>query len=184
MTFPKGLSLSAEQAEAVRGMLVSSAPGYPYPWGGLEEELARQGSPGLQLLGYGSLVNRVSAARTLSRQVLRTMEPAVAFGARRIFNYVLPRDSERYGPPEEPDGRAALNVRITGEPSDALNGVLITIPIDEVPALREREVGYELAPAPCLPWPTRSERPFSAYILSCPDGGRFVDNILKPHTEY
>lgn len=165
------LAVSAEQGDAVSRMMdaAQQATTYPYPWDTLEGDLANQERSRLFLLGYGSLTNRTSAGHTL-RDVMGV--PAVAFGVRRIFNYLIPKSNTRYGRSANPEERAALNVVPTGRAEDMVNGVLIEVPPLDVTALRGREIGYDLIPVACIRWHEREEPPFLGHILHCPDEPR------------
>lgn len=161
---------------------------FRYPWDGLEQHLKSTHRSGLPFVGYGSLLNKESAALTLSRQTLEARQPVVAFGALRVFNYVMPPSVKRYGEVSLGLNRAALNVRLTARPEHALNAVRIDIPFDGIGALRDRENGYDLAPLACIPWEMPDQPPFIAYILSCPEESDVAisktDNSLLPHKRY
>lgn len=147
-----------------------------YPWPGLEKAVRRRG---LTLVGYGSLINAESAAMTLSEAALATAAPCIAFGGRRVFDSRMERISDRYDGPAGPDERAALNVRVTSEMGDLFNGVVLTIGPSDVPALREREEGYDLAPVACIPW-QRGSAAFPAWVLS----NARSDRSIQPHPRY
>ena len=157
-------------------------PTYPYPWDGLETDLARA-RQSLWLLGYGSLLNSASAAQTLTTDV---REPAIAFGAQRIFNYEMTGRTLRYGPPETPHARGLLNVNVTGRFDDMVNGLIIKTPPSDIPALRGREVGYELVAVACMYWHRREDPPFLAYTLQRPENAQDGDmaESLEPHRMY
>lgn len=165
------LGVSAAQSDAVSRMMdaANQAARYPYPWDTLEGDLANQEPSRLVLLAYGSLTNRASAGHTL-RNV--TGVPAVAFGVRRIFNYLIPKSNTRYGRPANPEERAALNVVPTGRAEDMVNGVVIAVSPPDLTALKAREVGYDLIPVACVRWHEREEPPFLGHILHCPDEPR------------
>jgi len=155
------VTLPEEAADSLRRALgeLAGHPRHAYPWAGLEG--------GVRLVGYGSLLNAASAARTLT--TARRGLPIVAFGARRLFDYVMTPGAEgRYGTPPDPRARAALNVRLTGALGDAVNGLLFDVPAGDVEALRLREIDYDLEPVVCLPWQRFDESPFVAHILTCP----------------
>jgi cation transport regulator ChaC len=179
--------LSPEQTRAVARKLTEAlqAPSYRYPWRGLEEDLVHRQQSALRLLGYGSLVNAPSAARTLTEG---TRAPAIAFGARRLFNYEISDRQSRYGPVAHSLARAALNVSVTGRPEDRVNGVIIEVARSDIPALRQRERGYDLRPVACIPWADKNEAPFLAYILECPDEPRegevHTSEGIEPHHTY
>lgn len=173
-----GMSLSATAAAALEQALgqLSAHPVYPYPWSALEG--------GISLVGYGSLLNPASAARTLT-PTPEPLRPVVAFGVRRLFEYNMgERALGRYGESPNPLARAALNVRITRAASDAANALLFPIPASDIEALRGREIGYDLVPVVCLPWERFEEPPFVAYILACPPGSPYVSDQALPHPFY
>jgi len=163
-----------------------TAPAFVYPWPNLESDLARSAREQLRIIGYGSLVNAGSAGRTLSSE---HRLPVVAAGARRLFNYLMDPIPERYGPLQRPAARAALNVRVTYDPDDVLNGVLTHVPREEIPAFRARETGYDLVPIPFVPWSAPTSDPDVAYVLEAPEGvprnGRVrTRSDLEPHPAY
>ncbi len=165
---------------------LSSRPSIVYPWAGLEARLATERRP-LGLVGYGSLMNAASAARTLRPGAER--RPVVAFGARRLFNYAMPDEAlARLGGRRGGRARAALNVYPTGDPLDAVNGVYLEVPAEDVPALRARERGYDLRAVACLSWDARGGGPFVGHVLCAPDaprsGERHTDDTLEPQPEY
>jgi hypothetical protein len=163
-----------------------SSPGHPYPWDGLEDELERNGNP-LRLVAYGSLMNTASAAGTL-QATRQAGEPVLALGVRRVFNYIMPESSlGRFGPRPDPDGRAALNVYLTPNLADVVNGLCLEVETGDLTALRNREKGYSLLPVVCLCWHQPTAPPYVAHILGVPDnleGKQFTDDTLRPHREY
>lgn len=143
-------------------------PTYSFPWEGLEGSLGEDNP--LLLVGYGSLLSEASAALTIrTGKIQRTA--CIAYGCRRIYNYEMPATvRERRKVPENSVYRAALNVEITEDPSDFINGILTTVCAADLPALRQRELGYDLKPVACLPWAASpEEKPFYAYVLSAPE---------------
>jgi hypothetical protein len=164
----------------------AASPGYVYPWHGLEGDLERLGQQ-LLLVGYGSLMNAVSAGQTLRTSPGR--RPVVAFGARRVFNYAMAEMSlARYGPCNNAQQVAALNVYRSDSVADMVNGVCLAVAVGEVPALRQRETGYDLFPVPCLWWNVVGAIPFVAHVLGAPDephsGPRYTGDDLQPHPVY
>src|SRR6266542_6439025 len=153
------MTLPAAAVAALQRALdeLRSQPAYVYPWAGL--------TGGVRLVGYGSLLNAASAARTLAPGGAR--RPVLAFGARRLFDCEMSAGAlQRYGAGADSRGGAALNVRITSVIGDAVNGILFDIPAAEIEALRVRETGYDLAPVICSPWEQFDETPFVAHILT------------------
>ena len=163
---------------------------FPYPWTGLEAFIATLPGQTLPFVGYGSLINSSSASITIHNPGT-TRTPWLAFGCKRIFNYEMPPAAlSRYGSPRTPFERAALNVQVTHDCNDLVNGVLITLSADDVAALRTREVGYDFLPVVTLPWDGAEDaEPTVGYILSAPDVAakpewQIVNNRLLPHPAY
>jgi hypothetical protein len=185
-----GIQLGAEQTKTILHMMGEAAkePKYRYPWERLEENLEARSVSEIAVVGYGSLVNGASAGQTLSERSLATSRPVIAFGARRLFNYEIPSDVDRYAPAIHPLAGAALNALPTGKIEDIVNGIVMKLPLTDIPAIRGREVGYDLIPVVCLEWNNPEKPPFLAYILCCFDeerGGIRRTNIkLEPHQGY
>jgi hypothetical protein len=159
---------------------VLQTPHFPYPWSGLTEFLRSS----LPLVGYGSLLNQTSAQRTIRAGTRRL--PVLAFGGQRVFDYVMPvATQQRYGG-ESRDAKAigVLNVHPTGSRTDWFNGVLTDVPVGDIPALRERELNYDLVPVMCVGYPTEVLAPTLAYTLACPRGSPSQDATLRPHRAY
>jgi hypothetical protein len=163
-------------------------PTYRYPWDTLEEDLKDRHISEITVIGYGSLVNSASVALTLSEQSLATCQPVIAFGARRLFNYNMPLDLDRYAPPIHPLARAALNVRLTGNVDDVVNGIAMKLSPADISKMREREVEYDLVPVVCHRWNELEKPPFLAHILCCfdefRDGKRHTNDKIEPHRQY
>lgn len=171
------------------GLKTLDGTGFVYPWKGLEEEVAKTVERKLLLVGYGSLLNRDSAARTIKDTPREGHPPVLALGARRVFNYVIPDARlKSYGGNFSPRERAALNVDYTRSPEDALNGRLLTVAPTDFAALRDREVGYDLRPVVCVRWGAWNTQPFTAYVLVAAEGARagrtVIDNDALPHPLY
>jgi hypothetical protein len=162
---------------------------YEYPWRGFETDLRESGRKTIRLFGYGSLLNLESALRTFPGTAER-FTPALAFGIVRLFNFEMPEAvRRRYTLFKNPLERGLLNARVTGFMTDVANGVLVDVGIDEIQALRTREVGYDLRPLVCVPWERGSEAvPVLAYVLTCPDrlweGRPLTNRELSPHRGY
>lgn len=186
-----GRKVTAVQAGRLAALIVSlrCQTGYAYPWDELTEEMLREGRSHLALVGYGSLISVTSAARTITSAPPGGYEPVIAFGVSRLFNYEMPPEAlKRYGTPVDSPARAALNVRVTYDLRDAINGVLVQVIADDIPSLRDREPGYDLRPVVCLPWNDLDADPFVAYVLAAPDGIRsgrtFTSSTIEPHGNY
>lgn len=146
----------------------------PWPWDGLEQRLiavarreqacnsadvvttadAMVRPPCLHLIGYGSLLNPESARVTIPGTPPGGHPPVLAFGARRIFNYVISNEAalRRYGALPVGRERAALNAERTGQVEDIINGRLLDVPLADLDALRQREFGYDLEPVIWRGW--------------------------------
>lgn len=184
LTLPGGVAVPAVAVEALQKLkrALDGAPWYRYPWEGLEDELVQSGQEEVSLLGYGSLVSRTSAALTVTSQ---DRVAAIGFGIRRVFNYEIPADNPRYPPTGDAAARAALNVRMTDTVEDAVNGVLLDVPLADIDPLRKREVAYDLLQIPCLPWGELERDPTPAWVVRSPEDGRGrTNNTLTPHPDY
>ena len=165
----------------------SDVPGFKYPWEDLEERLYEHAAARIYLVGYGSLLNPESAARSVRNTPSDGHPPVVAVGARRVFNYRMPDGIfERYGVEPGARDRAALNAEPAAE--SVLNGRLIELALADLPNLRVRETAYDLEPVTCLPWNKPNTAPFTAFVLCCKyefwEGQRYVDNALMPFKPY
>lgn len=148
-----------------------------YPWDGLEGLMEATGLEAFDLVGYGSLLEPDSARRTVPDTPPDGHQPVLAYGARRIFNYVMPSFVvERYGLPPDTDRCAALNSTWTGALTDGFNARLIPVRIADVEPLRSREVNYDLAPVVWRPWDDPTAPPRLAYTLAATDRP-FVDVV-------
>jgi hypothetical protein len=160
---------------------------FEYPWNGLEEAVAKLQERKLLLVGYGSLLNRDSAARTIKDTPREGHPPVLALGAWRFFNYVMSEALlKSYGGNFSPRERAALNVDYTRSPADALS--LLTVAPADIAALRKREFGYDLRPVACVRLGEWEAEPFIAYVLVAAKGTRgdrqVIDNDALPHPLY
>lgn len=180
---------SATLARLQAGLKTLDGAGFEYPWNGLEEAVAKMPEGKLLLVGYGSLLNRDSTARTIKDTPAEGYPPVLALGARRVFNYVIPEARlKAYGGNFPPRERAALNVDYTRSAADAINGRLLTVAPADIAALREREFGYDLRPVICIRWGDWEAAPFTAYVLVAAQrtrgGQRVIDDDALPHPLY
>jgi hypothetical protein len=163
--------------------------GFAYPWDGLEEKILSSPEKSVKLLGYGSLLNLQSAVTTIPGAARQEFAPALAVGAKRVFDYAMPDDliRKRGGDVNGPE-KAALNVRFTGHTDDILNGRILLIGVADVAALRTREYGYNLRPVRCIPWHAPDSEPFVAYVLAAESemagDRRVLDSGLLPNLPY
>jgi len=184
------LDLTDDQRRRIESALAETdaRPSFRYPWDGLEQELVANGGGSLPMVGYGSLVNLDSAARTLGPGSLATARSIVCFGVRRVFDYDKSAGRTDVEYAEDVIARAALNVRMTNDTADALNGLLFDMAHQDVQAMRERELGYDLLPVSCFSWEALDLPAAPAWILSAPDeprgGSVFANSKLTPDVEY
>lgn len=171
------------------GLAGRETAGFVYPWAGLEDLVVHWPNDGLPLIGYGSLMNPASAARTIKDVPSVDHPPVLAAGARRIFHYAMSAGYMTvYGRPHEPREVAALNMMHTGSADDVFNGRLLYVSGSDIPALREREGGYDLKPVVCLPWGDWTGAVVRGFILTVStagaDGRSLIDNTALPFPPY
>ncbi len=162
-------------------MKLEHIPYFRYPWAGAEAYLTSVGADKLRLLSYGSLMNPTSAALTISVDLQMSSEPAIGYGIRRIFNYRMSAEGfERHGNPYTEKHVAALNVLSTGNPEDAVNGLILHVPVFSLDELRKREIGYDLVPITAEHWELRRSISEPVFSLECSD----TDQTIVPHLQY
>jgi hypothetical protein len=118
-----------------------------YYWPHWPVFLKEQGST--EFIVYGTLINKMSASRTLNQSEDRSS--VHAFGVRRVFNFVLEEQNYvenggLYRRSDFENHKATLNVQETGEKQDIVNGVLMKVTEEGFDALAEREAGYDIIP--------------------------------------
>ena len=118
-----------------------------YIWPNWPEFLRRQGSAAF--VGYGTLINKASASRTLDQS--GEQRAVNAFGVRRVFNFALEDGNYidhggLYRRSMFESHIATLNVRETGNNEDIVNCVLMRVSEDGFDGLAEREAGYDIIP--------------------------------------
>lgn len=152
-----------------------------YPWA----ELFDSGIKTIPIFAYGSLVDPKSAASSFQFTKVN-MKYVIATGVRRVFNYLMPdRHLERWGVELFGNQKAALNLEITNEPEDRVNGVLIEIDTRDFQSLLKREEGYDLLQVNATEWPegqsNASEHPYA--FIAAPDS-QYVDHAIDPVPGY
>lgn len=191
LTSEKRLQELSCQATEASHYLLQGVSSYKWPFGkALYEALESSDQETILIFSYGSLMNEDSAQRTLSAETLKTREPAIAFGVERVFDY--DPTSSALGPPKDPHARAMLNVRPTGNPADFANGVVVEMPIADVKALCQREVGYDLIPVVITYWEDAKKDRYPtfqvAYTFSSPNEPRngkiYTNSQILPRPEY
>ncbi len=103
------------------------------------------------IFGYGSLMNKVSAARSMKSEAVESMQPVVAFGVKRLFNYKV-TDPSRWGPDQNRKERAMLNLAQTVNIGSMANGVILEVDAQDLSSLVARETGYDLVPILVASW--------------------------------
>lgn len=181
----------ANEAERWEKTVNNQYPVYKYP-ADAKQMVEKSADGKILIFGYGSLVNPESAARTLSVDAMKTYQPAVAFGMKRTFDRKV-TNTDRWGPRERPSDVGMLNVFKTGDHLDALNGVTFEVNQEDLRALIEREIGYDLVPIPIVRWqeavdPNDTPDFQIAYVFLSPeeerDGKVYVDPCVNPVPGY
>ncbi len=150
-------------------------------------ELVQQqfGNKKVPIFGYGSLMNVESARQSMKVDAIASMQPVVAFGVKRIFNYTA-KYAHRWGNLHSNE-RAMLNLIPTYNTSSIANGVVIEVDDDDLVQLIKREVGYDLIPVLVASWDEISAK---KPILNIRVAYTFVasselrKNMLYTHTRY
>lgn len=183
-------NLSQSLFREIEEALLVNTVKFPFPWESLAQYAESFPEKTIPIVGYGSLISEVSAAQTI-KEVGTKRTPCMAYGCRRVFNYRMPKAvAERYEVDSDSAERAALNVEVTGNASDVINGILIGLNCSDIPALLSREFGYDLKPVACLPWENfQNAKPSLAYVLSAPDVAakpewQVVDKAVLPEPAY
>jgi cation transport regulator ChaC len=126
-------------------------PFHAYPNEGHESipELFPNGK--VLVFGYGSLINRASLARSVKQPAVDTMQPAIAFGVKRIFNYKA-KHVVNWGENLDRKEKAMLNLVQTLNIATTANGVTVEVDADDLANLVKRETGYDLVPILVASW--------------------------------
>lgn len=152
---------------------LSTYPSYKYPNSKSQEILKKYPNGKVLLFGYGSLINVVSAARSVSPEAIQSMKPVVAFGLKRIFNYKASNVS-RWGPDLNENEKAMLNVEPKTTYNHIINGIVMEVGPEDLAQLIQRETGYDLVPVLVADWDevisqNRSVNIKIAYTFLVPD---------------
>lgn len=136
----------------------------PYPNSNVEEILSQFPNDKVLIFGYGSLMNVPSAARTVSNEAISTMRPVVAFGLHRIFNYY---NNGKIASPDQNNERTYLNIYLTGDNRDWVNGVVIEVGAQDLRNLIHREEGYDLIPVVIMNWEeVENQNPYPRFEIA------------------
>lgn len=138
------------------------------------------------VFGYGSLMNKTSAARSMKPEAVESMQPVVAFGAKRIFNYYATK-VDHWGANPDPKERAMLNLAPSFDKTAVVNGVTLEVDEEDLANLVKRERGYDLVPILVASWSSVSSESTEvefkvAYTFVIPNELR--DNIAFSSTQF
>lgn len=129
---------------------LSTYPTFLYPNEEYTEIIDKYPEDQILIFGYGSLMNKASAKRSLNQEAIDSMKPVVALGFKRIFNYNVGQTT-RWGPIKDNE-RAMLNIQATPRYNQITNGVLIKVNAKDLENLVIRETGYDLIPILVADW--------------------------------
>lgn len=168
--------------------IIASQPIYYYPYKDLDKELKDKNITSLKLFVYGSLMNPESRKKTLAHNDLSQDRLAIAFGMQRLFNLDVPyKNGSNWGALSTPSSRGRLNVKITGNTDEFINGIVIDVPLEDLAALSEREEFYNLVPILTADWDAflHGKLNFStAYTLIAPGKPGITSNNILPRNGY
>lgn len=163
-------------------------PRYIYPYTDLAAELKAQGVSTLRLFIYGSLMDPQSRGGTLVHSNLTQEQTALAFGVQRLFNLdVAYKPGSKWGPLTTPASRGMLNIRVTDNADEFINGVIVEVALDDLPLLSKRETFYDLVPIITADWKSFLYGKFSfstAYILAAPEKPGITSATILPRDAY
>jgi hypothetical protein len=129
-----------------------------------------------------------SAGRTLSPEAMESRRPGLAFGIKRAFDRDVPiKPESRWGIPCDPMARGMLNIQPADKREDFVNGVLVDVPLEDLPKLLEREEGYDLIPVVVTEWKTylKGTPEFTiAYTLHASAESKYTNNAIYPRPGY
>ncbi len=160
---------------------------YPYPQ--IIEALQKEGKDSITIFSYGSLMDVASASRTLSSACLATRRPAIGYKIRRIFDRDVPlKPGSKWCQPAHDKARGMLNVLPTSSTDDFVNGVLIDVPLEDIPSVLFREEGYDLMPIIVQEWDVEQETvkgPYHiVYTFYAPQKGPYTSPEILPRPKY
>lgn len=126
-------------------------PFFTYPNENVESVLSHFPNGKIRVFGYGSLMNKISAGRSLKSSAVESMHPSIAFGVKRVFNYKA-TVTKHWGADQNKKEKAMLNLVQTLNIASVANGVTIEVDIEDFKRLVDRETGYDLVPILVAPW--------------------------------
>lgn len=126
-------------------------PFFQYPNDSYRSLVEHSPSGKVLIFGYGSLINKESAARSVNAAAIASMTLAIAFGVKRLFN-VKVSDPSRWGKNQNQKERAMLNLAQTLNIAAMANGVVFEVDATDLGRLVSREIGYDLVPILVASW--------------------------------
>lgn len=105
----------------------------------------------VRIFGYGSLINKASAGRSVKPEAVSSMRPVVAFGVKRVFNYKASK-TDHWGSDQHPKEKAMLNLIPSLNYASIVNGVVMDVDEEDLARLVQRETGYDLVPVLIASW--------------------------------
>lgn len=177
---------NSRSGEIGRLLSTSDRTWIDYPWYELKGELASTDANSFRMIGYGSLLDSLSAKSHIASGARNRV---LTFGLRRLFNYQMPDAFRRAWQINAGSNRtAALNVEVTHMATDTANGVLVHVAANEIDGMLEREQGYDLISVPFLPWSDPAADVEFAYVLSArrnsSSGAQFIRDDILPAVGY
>ncbi len=139
----------------------------------------------VDVLGYGSLVHP-DALRSISGGA--SGKVGKGYGLRRVFNFVMDEQGyTRYEKSEDPLLCGCLNIEISEDKKDMVNGIVVDITQDNIDAFIAREAGYNLLPIQISI--DGDEKSHSGYVLGLDEssakyGKQLKKNDLLPNEDY
>lgn len=132
---------------------LSTYPSLTYPNSNFQEILKKYPDGKVLIFGYGSLINANSAASSVSSEAVQSMQPVIALGFKRIFNYKAGTDiALKWGKNVPENERAMLNIDPTTTYNSIINGVVMEVDPKDLASLIQRESGYDLVPMLVANW--------------------------------
>lgn len=125
-------------------------PFLQYPNEKHELILAKFPNGKVPIFGYGSLMNKFSAGRSVKPEAVDSMSPVLAFGVKRVFNY-NPTKTDHWGE-LQPKEKSMLNLVPSLNLTSMINGIVMEVDEEDFSNLVMREKGYDLIPILVVSW--------------------------------
>lgn len=111
-----------------------------------QEITQKLGTSKIPIIGYGSLINPKSAARTLSEEVIQQSNGVHVYSYQRTFNTFWPYYDPRAQEDDATNEIAFLNIQKAKNEDHFFNAMLFWIDENDFIKLRSRELTYDLVP--------------------------------------